>query len=465
MITVEVKMNLHLYNTLTRKKERFKPINPPQVGLYSCGPTVYNYAHLGNLRSYIFSDILKRVLLFNDFKVKQVMNITDVGHLTSDADTGMDKMLKAALREKKSVWTIAEFYTDAFRRDIRKLNILPPDIWCRATDHIAEQIEMIKTLEKKGFTYTAGGNVYFDTSKLKDYGKLALLKLDEESKARVEKDPNKKNKHDFVLWFTKSKFTEQEMKWKSPWGISGYPGWHLECSAMSSKYLGKQFDIHTGGIDHIPVHHTNEIAQSEAAFGKKPWVKYWLHNEFLILEKEKMAKSGDNFITLSKLEEKGFEPLDFRYFCLGTHYRKPLMFSDEGLKGAKIARKKLVEHIMGIKSAKSKAPTEYLKKFTSAVNDDLNTPKALAVMWEVLKSELSHKDKYALVLKFDEVFGLGLGSIKKEKIPRTVRELAEEREKARQAKDWAKADRLREEIKKLGYQIDDTIQGLVIKKI
>src|SRR3989344_199594 len=263
-------MPLTLFNTLTRKKESFQPLQKGKVGLYTCGPTVYHFVHLGNLRAYLFEDLLKRTLLLNNFKVKHVMNITDVGHLTSDADEGEDKMLKGAKRENKTVWEIAEFYTDAFRQDLQKLNILPPDIWCWATDHIRDQVEMIKTLEKKGFTYFKGGNVYFDTSKLKDYGKLARLDLHAEQKARVEK--NKKNPHDFVLWFTKSKFHEQEMKWDSPWGM-GYPGWHLECSAMATKYLGEQFDLHCSGIDHIPVHHTNEIAQSEAAFGKKPWVK------------------------------------------------------------------------------------------------------------------------------------------------------------------------------------------------
>ncbi|MEK6845573.1 MAG: cysteine--tRNA ligase, partial [Nanoarchaeota archaeon] len=273
-------MTFLLYNTLSRKKEEFVPLDKKEVRLYTCGPTVYNYAHIGNLRAYLFEDWLKRVLLFNGYRVNHVMNITDVGHLTSDADTGEDKMLKGAKREGKTVWEVAEFYTRAFQKDIQKLNILSPTIWCKATEHIKEQIELIKKLEKKGFTYVAGGNVYFDTSKLKDYGKLARLDLTAEktAKARVEKDANKRNPHDFVLWFTKSKFQEQEMKWASPWGSAGYPGWHIECSAMSMKYLGEQFDIHCGGIDHIQVHHTNEIAQSEAATGKKPWVKYWLHN-------------------------------------------------------------------------------------------------------------------------------------------------------------------------------------------
>src|SRR3989338_8667274 len=275
---------ISVYNTLSRKKEQFRPLFSDSIRLYTCGPTVYNYAHLGNLRSYIFEDILKRVLLFNGYKVKHVMNITDVGHLTSDADEGEDKMLKGARREKKTVWEVAEFYTRAFKQDMKKLHLLPPNILCKATDHITEQIEMVQILEKKGFTYFRDGNVYFDTSKLKDYGKLASLNLAKERRARVESDLNKKNPHDFVLWFTKSKFQEQEMKWPSPWGLEGYPGWHIECSAMASKYLGEQFDIHCGGIDHIPVHHTNEIAQSEAAFGKKPWVKYWLHNEFLIID-------------------------------------------------------------------------------------------------------------------------------------------------------------------------------------
>jgi len=458
-------MPLKLYNTLTRKKEVFKPINPPKVGLYACGPTVYLSAHIGNLRSYIFEDILKRTLLLNNFKVKHVMNITDVGHLTSDADLGEDKMLLAALREKKSVWTIAEFYTKAFQQDIKKLNILPPDIWCKATDHIKEQINLIKKLEKKGFTYQAGGNVYFDTSKLKDYGKLAKLKLGAEQKARVKKDPHKKNPSDFVLWFTKSKFKEQEMKWESPWGKKGYPGWHIECSAMSIKYLGEQFDIHCGGIDHIPIHHTNEIAQSEAATGKKPWVKYWLHNEFLIISSgKKMAKSGENFITLSTLEEKGFHPLDYRYFCLGTHYRKHLMFSYGALEGAKNTFQKLKERILGLKKDKLPPPKKYLGQFTKEINNDLNLPQALATLWEVLKDEkLKDEEKYSLVLKFDEILGLDLKNLKKQTIPKEIQELVKKRETARKNKDWKKADQIRGQIEKLGYSLEDTEEGPKIK--
>src|SRR3989344_6571705 len=305
-------MKLTFYNTLSRKKESFVPIKKGKVGIYTCGPTVYNYAHIGNLRSYIFEDLLKRTLLFNNFKVRQVMNITDVGHLTSDADSGIDKMLLGAKRENKSVLQIAGFYTEAFKEDIKKLNLIFPDYFPKATEHIKEQIELIRKLEKKGFTYAAGGNVYFNTGKLKDYGKLARLDLKAQKYERVEKDTHKKNHSDFVLWFTKSKFQDQELKWSSPWGKEGgYPGWHIECSAMALKYLGEQFDIHCGGIDHIPVHHTNEIAQSEAAIGKKPWVKYWLLNEFLVIHSgDRMAKSGENFITLSTLESRGFDALD-----------------------------------------------------------------------------------------------------------------------------------------------------------
>jgi len=459
---------MRIYNTLTRKKEVFKPLKKNQVELYTCGPTVYNYAHIGNLRSYIFEDILKRVLLFNHLKVKHVMNITDVGHLTSDADMGEDKMLKGARREKKTVKQIAAFYTTAFKDDVKKLHIIEPDVWCNAADHIKEQIEMIKTLEMKGFTYFKGGNVYFDTSKINDYGKLAQLNLDADAQARVEKDSSKKNPHDFVLWFTKSKFQEQEMKWLSPWG-KGYPGWHIECSAMSIKYLGNQFDVHCGGIDHIPVHHTNEIAQSEAFIGKKPWVKYWLHNEFIILPKgERMSKSKDNFVTLSTLKEKIFHPLDYRYLCLGTHYRKALMFSYEALDSARIARKKLFEKVLGLdkkgKENKSKQK-KHLNLFTNDVNDDLNTPKALATMWEVLKDEkLSDKDKYFLLLQFDRIFGFNLGNLKEEKIPGKIKKIAELRLKARKDKDWKKSDELREKINKLGYNIGDTKDGYELSK-
>ncbi|MBT3836489.1 cysteine--tRNA ligase [Candidatus Woesearchaeota archaeon] len=454
-------MVLILYNTLTRKKEPFKPIVKGNVGLYTCGPTVYHYAHIGNLRSFIFEDVLKRVLLLNKLKVKHVMNITDVGHLTSDSDEGEDKMLKGARREKKTVWEVAEFYTKAFQDDLKKLNIISPNKWAKATDHIKEQISMIQTLEKKGFTYASGGNVYFDTSKSKDYGKLT--NLDFESKARVSKDKNKKNQHDFVLWFTKSKFDSQEMKWDSPFG-KGYPGWHLECSAMASKYLGEQFDIHCGGMDLAPIHHTNEIAQSEGAFGKK-WVNYWLHSEFLVLKKgEKMSKSSGDFLTLSVLGEKGFDPLVYRYFCLGTSYRNPLMYSEDALVSSGNALRKLYDKILEIKGTSGKVSKKHLKSFTDAVSDDLNTPKGLAVMWEVLGSNLKDADKYATLLEFDSVLGLGLKSLKKEKIPTEVVKLAKERLAARNSKEWAKSDKLREKIRGLGWDIGDTKDGYDLRK-
>lgn len=460
-------MVLKVYNTLTRKKEVFKPIHSGNVGMYCCGPTVYNYAHIGNLRTYIFEDILKRVLLFDGFKVKHVMNITDVGHLTSDADTGEDKMLKGAKREGKSVWDIAKFYEKAFFDDIKSLNILKPDIKCRATDHINNMINLIKRIEKNGFTYEAGGNVYFDVSKFKDYGKLAKLNMRNlEAGSRVEVDINKKSPYDFVLWFTKSKFDNQEMKWDSPWGV-GYPGWHIECSAMSIRYLGEHFDIHCGGVDHIPVHHTNEIAQSEAATGEK-WVNYWVHGEFLVLEKERMAKSGENFLILKTLFDKGYSALDYRYFCLTAHYRKQLMFSYDALDSARNSFFRLKNLVLEFKKSKEKIDDKvckkYLEEFSNVVNDDLNVPKGLAILWEVVKADINDSTKYKILLDFDSVLGLGLDNLKEEKIPSSVLKLVAEREKARANKDWKESDRLRDEISRLGYSVKDTKDGSVLVK-
>lgn len=460
---------ISLYNTLTREKEEFKPIKKTSVGFYSCGPTVYNYAHIGNLRTYIFNDLLKRVLLYNGYKVKHVMNITDVGHLTSDADEGEDKMLKGAKRESKSVWDIAEFYTKAFQEDMKHLNITAPTVWCKATDHITEMIDLIKKIGRKGYTYNAGGNVYFDTSKFKDYGKLALLKLDDlKAGARTEVDANKKNPRDFALWFTKSKFEDQEMKWDSPWG-QGYPGWHIECSAMSMKYLGNHFDIHTGGIDHIPVHHTNEIAQSEAATGKK-WVNYWLHGEFLVIDKGKMAKSGENFITLQTMITKGYNPLAYRFFCLGTHYRIPLAFSWEGLENAKNAYERLKNIVLDLKTKKDSNKTDsfdsYKAQFLDSVNDDLNMPEAVSVLWAALRDpELGSKEKLKLAYDFDDVFGLGLAELKPDEVPAEIVALVKEREAVRRAKDWALSDKLRDAIKAKGYAIEDSKDGIRVKKI
>ncbi len=460
---------LKLFNTLGREVQEFRPIGKI-VGIYTCGPTVYNFAHIGNLRSYLFEDVLKRTLLYNNFKVKHVMNITDVGHLTSDADEGEDKMLKGAKREGKTVWEIAEFYTKSFMSDIEKLNIIKADVVCKATDHIKEMIELVKKLEKNGYTYNAGGNVYFDVSKFKDYGKMARLNLEElKSGARVDVDINKRNPQDFVLWFTKSKFADQEMKWDSPFG-TGYPGWHIECSAMSMKYLGEQFDIHCGGIDHVPVHHTNEIAQSEAATGKK-WVNYWVHNEFLNIVGAKMAKSGENFITLQVLIDKGYDPLDYRYLCIGAHYRTQLQFTYESLDNAKNSLKKLREKIIEIKESKEKADPkkieEYKEQFKGLINEDLDTTKALAFLWAVLRSdELNNKEKYELALDFDKVLGLNLDKVvgNIEKLPAEIEKLVAERDSARKAKDWKKSDELRNYLVTSGYAVLDTPEGTKLRK-
>jgi len=465
-------MDIKLFNTMGREKQEFKPIIPGKVGMYCCGPTVYFYAHIGNLRTYIFEDLLRRMFLYNNYKITHVMNITDVGHLTSDADEGEDKMLKGAKREGKTVWEIAKFYEDAFMEDCKKLNIQKPEIICKATDHIKDMIELIKKLEKNNFTYLANGNVYYDVSKFKDYGKLANFNLGElKAGARIKVDENKKSPFDFVLWFTKSKFENQEMKWDSPWGL-GYPGWHIECSAMSMKYLGDHFDIHCGGIDHIPVHHTNEIAQSEGATGKK-WVNYWLHGEFLVMGKGKMSKSSGGILTLKTLIEKGFDPLDYRYLCLNTHYRTPLTFSFEALEAAKNAFDNLKSKIIEFKKDNSKIENsklieKYKEEFLEAINDDLNIPKALAVLWSIVKDkELNGHEKYELIINFDEVFGLNLKNVKEivYEIPEEIIILINKRQEAKKAKDFKKADEIRNKINSLGYAIDDTSEGPKARKL
>lgn len=475
-----MKMALTLYNTLSHKKELFISLKKSGVGLYTCGPTVYNYAHLGNLRAYVFEDLLKRTLLFNKYNVNHVMNITDVGHLTSDADEGEDKMTKGLQREGlplslAGMKKLADKYTKSFVQDLRKLNVLLPTKMPKASSHIKDDVEFIAILLKKNLAYKTSDGIYFDTAKVPDYGKLigtqqtgTQEELSEEKireeQARIKQNPEKHHSHDFALWKFNSK-----LGWETSFG-KGFPGWHIECSVMASKYLGKQFDIHCGGRDHIPIHHTNEIAQSEAAFGKKPWVKYWLHNEWLILAGgEKMAKSGENFVTLSTLDKKSYSPLDYRYFCLGAHYRHPLMFSYEALDGAKVARRRLMEKVLEFKKDKSKASSmkqkPFLLRFTEKINDDINTPQALAVVWDVIKDEsLRGKDKYSLLLKFDKVLGLGLRNIEEEKIPAEVLKQAIERLQARQKKDWQKSDELRDKIKSLGYIIGDTKDGFELKK-
>ncbi|PNE20093.1 cysteine--tRNA ligase [Mesotoga sp. Brook.08.YT.4.2.5.1] len=461
-------MEILLTNTMSRRKEVFKPLREGEVGIYTCGLTVYNFAHIGNLRAYVFADTLKRMFLFNGYKVNHVMNITDVGHLTGDEDEGEDKMEAGARREGKTVWEIVDFYTEAFFDDLKRLRIIFPTVTCRATRHIDDMIDMIRKIESNGYTYVAGGNVYFDTSKLPDYGKLARLKLDEDNtRSRVESDPYKRNPFDFVLWFTRYKYDSHAMQWDSPWG-RGFPGWHIECSAMSSKYLGERFDIHTGGIDHIPIHHTNEIAQSEAAFGHE-WVNYWLHSEFLVIgEGEKMSKSLGNFITLQTLIDKGYDPAEYRYYLLGAHYKKQLAFTLEALDGAKSAMKRLTTKIGELKGSEapvSKLNSVLLNEFHEAINDDLNTPRALAVLWKVVDSEdLRPGEKLSLINEFDRVLGLGLSEIETEVIPEEVEELANQRDQARRGKDWKKADELRKLISEKGYEVLDERDGYKIRK-
>lgn len=458
---------IYLTNTLTRKKEEFKPIEANKVGIYTCGPTVYNYAHIGNLRAYVFADTLKRMFLANGYEVNHVINITDVGHLASDEDEGEDKLEKGAAREGKSVSEIAKFFTDAFMSDIEALNILEATEFPCATDHIAEMIAIIKTLEEKGFTYIADGNVYFDTSKFDDYGKLTGGKLDPEAQqSRVEQDKNKKNPFDFVLWFTNYKYGSHAQMWESPWG-KGFPGWHIECTAMASKYLGERFDIHTGGVDHISVHHTNEIAQSEAAFGHQ-WVNYWLHNEFLIeKDGEKMAKSKGEFLRLQTLIDRGYEPEDYRYLLLTSHYRSPIVFSWEALDGAKQSRRKLAGKIQALSSSDSNSEIDqtYLDKFMEAINDDLNTAVALSTVYQTLDdNNLSDSAKINLVKKYDEVLGLNLLEQKQESISKEIKDLAEERLKARANKDWQKSDELRDQISTKGFEILDHGDTYTIRK-
>ena len=464
-----------MYNTLGREKQEFIPILEGKVGMYCCGPTVYNFAHIGNLRSYFFEDILKRVLLYNGYEVTHVVNITDVGHLVSDDDEGEDKMEKGSKREGKSVWEIADFYADAFIKDITDLNILLPTNWCKATDYIKEQISLIECLEKKGFTYKTSDGVYFDTSKFPEYGKLALLDVEglEEGK-RISFSDEKKNKTDFALWKFSPEGQKRQMEWDSPWGV-GFPGWHIECSAMSMKFLGETFDIHCGGIDHIPIHHTNEIAQAEACTGK-PFVKYWLHGEFLIEEKGKMSKSKEEFLRLPVLIEKGYSPMDYRYFLLMTHYRKKIKFSFENLDAARNGLNNLKEKISEVrklsaeKEIQSEMTEEYKNKFTDSINDDLNVSEGLALLWEVLKNEnLKPGEKIFLINDFDKVLGLKLGEVlaeKEDKIPMEVYELIEKRKTAKQNKDFKLADTIRAEIKEKGYEVLDKKGGETeIKKI
>ncbi|MBW2991549.1 cysteine--tRNA ligase [Candidatus Woesearchaeota archaeon] len=466
-------MALKLYNTLTRKKEEFKPIHPPNVGLYACGPTVYWYQHIGNMRTYIFEDILRRVLARNNFKVKHVVNVTDVGHLTSDADEGEDKLMKAIKREglpltRDSMLQLADKYFDEFKKDFDRLNLLHPDIWCKATEHVQEMIDMVKKIEKNGYAYKTSVGLTFDTKKFKDYAKLARLKLDElEAGARGKKDTERRSPSDFALWVTNQ--PNHIMQWDSPWG-KGFPGWHIECCAMGTKYLGEQFDIHCGGREHIPLHHTNEIAQAEAATGKKPWVKYWIHAEWLVIPKGKMSKSKGSFTTVADLIEQNISPLAFKYLTFSTHYRKPLTFTWEALEGAVSAYKTLKNRVAEIKKQdtsfdKDNKKDYYKKEFMKKINDDLNMPQALALMNDLLKDDkLGSKEKTELIADFDEIFALDLLKEEKVDIPKEIQDLVDKREQARKNKDWKTADKLREEIIKKGFVLEDTKEGSVVKK-
>jgi cysteinyl-tRNA synthetase len=462
-------MVLKLFNTLTRKKEEFIPINKKEIGFYSCGPTVYWFQHIGNLRTYIFNDILKRVLEYNGYKVKHVMNVTDVGHLTSDADEGEDKIEKAATKEGKKAGEITNYYLDVFKEDFKKLNITEPNVWCKATDHIKEQIEVIRKLEKKGFTYKTTDGIYFDTSKLKDYGNLGRLNIGGLEEGKRVNLGEKKNKTDFALWKFSPKDKKRQQEWDSPWG-TGFPGWHIECSAMSSKYLGEQFDIHTGGKEHIQIHHTNEIAQSESAFGKKPWVNYWLHAEWLTFKGEKVSKSKGGLFTVSELEKKGFDPLDFRYLCLNTIYKKQLNFSIEVLKGARKSFSRLKTIILELKKQRDSNETKnkYKEQFLEGINDNLNMPSALSVFWAVLRDKnLGSKEKLNFVYDFDKIFGLGLKNLKEQgiNIPPDVLLLKEERELARENKNWESSDKLRDKLREKGWEVIDEKESTKLKPI
>ena len=455
-----------LYNTLGQKKAEFVPHSGKKVNMYTCGPTVYHFAHIGNLRTYIMEDVLEKYLRYSGYDVKRVMNITDVGHLTSDADTGDDKMVEGAKREHKTVMEIAKFYTDAFFDDCRKLNIKTPDVVEPATNCIDEFITMVQTLMDKGYAYFAGGNVYFDTSKLDNYyvfGNMNADDLDIGVREDVTEDENKRNKTDFVLWFTKSKFEDQALKWDSPWGV-GYPGWHIECSAISIKHNGEYLDIHCGGVDNAFPHHTNEIAQSEAFLGHE-WCPHWFHVLHLNDARGKMSKSKGEFLTVSLLEEKGYNPLVYRLFCLQSHYRKPLTFSYDSLDNAAKAYDKLVKRIAGLK-ADGEVETEKAKeldaKFREALENDLNTSLAITALYDTLKADVNDATKLYLVGEYDKVLSLGLISEKSEEsdLDSEIEALIAERQEARKNKDWATADRIRDELAARHIKLIDTPDGI-----
>jgi cysteinyl-tRNA synthetase len=471
-------MSITLYNTMTRSKDPLQPRQAPEVSLYTCGPTVYNYAHIGNLRTYVFEDILKRTLLYCGYEVNHVMNVTDVGHLVSDGDDGEDKMALGAEREGKTVWEIAQFYWDAFRKDIQRLNIIDPTVWCRATDHIQDQIDQVSLLEEKGFTYTIEDGVYFDTSKLTDYGKLARLDISGlRAGARIEVTEGKRSYTDFALWKLSPKDSKRLMEWESPWGM-GFPGWHLECSTMAMRYLGEHLDIHCGGIDHIAVHHTNEIAQAESALGHE-WTKCWMHGEFLTMAKSddssggKMSKSSGEFLTLDVLVDKyGYEPVAYRYFLLGAHYRQQLAFSWEGLDAAASAMGRLKRIVLDTRPQYAGTETpiaECMDEFEAAITDDLNMPRALAAMWKATKTTSATPGEiYATLLQMDRILALGVAEMAPEETGASdedIDALVTERTAARANKDYARGDEIRDQLAELGVEIMDSPEGTSWRRI
>lgn len=460
-------MKIYFYNTLTRNKEEFKPIDENEIKMYSCGPTVYYFAHIGNLRAYLFMDTLRRTLKYNGYKLKHVMNITDVGHLVSDSDEGEDKMMKAAQRENKNPFEIAEFYTNAFLTDIDRLNIDKPEIIAKATEHISEMESYVKKIIENGYTYETDDTIYFDTSKLEKYGILSNIKIDEQKAgARVEFDNSKKNVTDFAIWI---KAPENHiMKWDSFFGKS-YPGWHLECSAMGHKYLGENFDIHTGGIDHIPIHHENEIAQAKGFCGKTP-ANYWMHVDFLQINGGKMSKSLNNLYTLKDLEEKGYEPLVYRMFNFTSTYRAQINFTFEAMDSAKVALKRLrdgyLKHKEGNESVSNEEIKNYKQRFLEAINDDLNMPVAMSIVWDVIKNPKKSPELKELLLDFDRVLGFDLENYKKEEniLPDEVQELVQKRNEARANKNWEESDKIRDILTQMGYTVKDSKEGTVVEK-
>ncbi len=465
-------MAIQFYNTLTREKQNFSPIDGKTVRIYSCGPTVYSYAHIGNFRAYIFMDTLRRVLKYNGYKLKHVMNITDVGHLESDGDDGEDKMEKAARKENKDPYEIARYYTEIFFRDMQRLNIEKPEIISKATDHIKEMLEFVQGLLEKGYAYETSKGIYFDISKLDKYPVLSNRKVDEQiAGARVDVDEEKRNPYDFALWI---KAPENHiMKWESPWGLS-YPGWHIECSAMGRKYLGDEFDIHTGGIDHIPTHHENEIAQSKGLTGKIP-AKFWMHVEFLQVDGGKMSKSLGNVYTLDQLQEKGIEPLAYKLFCFTAHYRTKLNFTFDTALAAQTAltrlREGFIKQLNGTEKIENEKIKEYEEKFLETINDDLNMPAAMGIVWEIVRNSKTSKQYADLLIKFDEVLGLDLANSEKYlskskeiEIPEEVQNLLEERKQARIEKNWALSDEIRNKLNEMGYIVKDSKDGMTVER-